>query len=246
MWHYTVAIRALEILESGALLPGNRNIPKGKPVLWFSSNPTWENSCNWEYESPVGVLTRLNQRQTQLELGGLFRFSAPLGTALIKWPDIGWMAGLSSDDCISLADWGASHGAKAMEWAGVMHQLPIKGLSFQALAGDGSHWLDMPQDAVLIRKILNAQNLDPGDFTTSHKVMTTSHHRFEEFALRMVEAMTGAECQHNFDACFEVLNVMRCDIDNTLEYFRYRGAHCDCEVMLNVIDWQKINGKEDE
>ena len=44
LWHYTPACRLPAIIKSGHIKLQTYTYENEKPVVWFSSNPNWENS----------------------------------------------------------------------------------------------------------------------------------------------------------------------------------------------------------
>ena len=46
VWHYTILDAFRSILRDGFIKPATQFVPPGeRPVVWFSSNPVWENSA---------------------------------------------------------------------------------------------------------------------------------------------------------------------------------------------------------
>ena len=54
-WHYTVGHCYQQILASGEIRPATANVPPGeRPAVWFSTNPTWEQTaCKGVIENGV-------------------------------------------------------------------------------------------------------------------------------------------------------------------------------------------------
>ena len=65
--------------------------------------------------------------------------------------------------------------------------------------------------------------------------MTPGHPRWPEFCIRMQRLDPHAGCKLTTDFAVEVLKTMGVDIAGSLQYFRWHGGECDCEIILNII-----------
>jgi hypothetical protein len=146
VWHYTTAPRTERILDSGILIPATLGIlPEEKPVLWFSSNPFWEQSACEVIEdasSPIG-LKWFSMQETCDLYGGLFRFGVPVEET-IKWPEVGKRAGLRADVRKSVMKTARQKGADPKQWYGIIGtNIPIK-IEFTQMLLDYRKWIDIP------------------------------------------------------------------------------------------------------
>ena len=74
------------------------------------------------------------------------------------------------------------------------------------------------------------------------EVMTPDQPRWQEFLnlldVEMPEQMKS--CHHDFRHTRKVLSEIgtgkHFDVEATLAYLREHGAHCDCEILLNLAD----------
>ena len=87
LWHYTPASRLQDILVSGYLRPSVEPGENEKPVVWFSSNPSWENSVI-KYgrieEQELLVLTESSMKETC----GLGRIEVKYTKNIIPWMEV--------------------------------------------------------------------------------------------------------------------------------------------------------------
>lgn len=88
LWHYTTLSCLLQIIESGFIKRATAGVPKGeKPVVWFSTNQDWENTCNKgivDYSHPHGSRRATKDEMIQM-CGGLARIGVNKITAPYNW-----------------------------------------------------------------------------------------------------------------------------------------------------------------
>lgn len=70
---------------------------------------------------------------------------------------------------------------------------------------------------------------------TTKPTLTEQHPHWNFFCLKMIEM---EECGDDTTFAKECLNLIPggVDVDATLKAFRRRGGHCDCEIILNIIE----------
>jgi len=84
LWHYTPATRLPDILVSGYLRPSIEPGENEKPVVWFSSNPSWERSVvkyGRTEEQELLFLTETSMKETI----GLGRIEVKYTENIIPW-----------------------------------------------------------------------------------------------------------------------------------------------------------------
>ena len=67
-------------------------------------------------------------------------------------------------------------------------------------------------------------------------IMTSQHPRWMDFRRRLLEACLARECNDTIEVTRELLALMGCDVDASLDYFAGQGAYCDCSVLFEVGD----------
>ena len=73
-FHYTTGYCFEKIVVDQSLKPATAFVPRNeKPILWFSSDPYWENTAN-KAIMENGNIRKLTMKETMLRGGGLIRF----------------------------------------------------------------------------------------------------------------------------------------------------------------------------
>ncbi len=123
-WHYTITPIYFEILKSGYLKPSDSYLTPGeKPVLWFSSNPFWEETASKSLKDH-GMTIHLSMEETAQKAGGLVRFAFPL-ELLVRWPRIGQQANIKSKERKILEEAGIRRGADPRQWYGTLERINV-------------------------------------------------------------------------------------------------------------------------
>lgn len=157
MWHYTTGTNALEIIRSGVLKPATAHILPGEtPILWFSANKVWEPTASKAVFDGETVI-HLSRDQTRALCGGLFRFSAPAGIVLPRWPDIGQQANMRPAIIRALTKTGRAQGANPSHWGGLFKGVPISGLQFQCFSKE-NEWVDVPAEEEWVKGLVEYLN----------------------------------------------------------------------------------------
>ena len=87
LWHYTPASQLPAIIESGHIkLPADIYENK-KPVVWFSSNPNWENSVT-KYGRIEDKDILLLTQASMIETCGLGRIEVKHTKGIIPWQEL--------------------------------------------------------------------------------------------------------------------------------------------------------------
>lgn len=112
LWHYTTRHKLGEILAAGVIQPSKAFIePAEKPVVWFSSRPTWEPTA-----TKCPLTGKLGQYVTASAQGGLARIAVAPQTAPYVFPQLPLVAGTSPATCIGLLLAGLEVGADPDQW----------------------------------------------------------------------------------------------------------------------------------
>ena len=64
-------------------------------------------------------------------------------------------------------------------------------------------------------------------------VLHHGHPRRLEFGVRMLE-FEPDKCSGGMDFAFEVLNLMRMDVPQSIEWLYEQGNCCDCDIVSNL------------
>ncbi|WP_395117723.1 hypothetical protein ACFCQI_14185 [Rhodanobacter sp. FW102-FHT14D06] len=145
VYHYTIRDCATAIINSGSILPATAGVPVGeKPVVWFSSNKTWEPTANKMILHPSGLLRSLTFPEMVKLV--LVRFAMPSDT-LLTWPQIIEATGVSDDMVTGLKRAARKQGAKPSEWFGSLSPVPVEGLVMDMYQGGAWQQVGQLQEA---------------------------------------------------------------------------------------------------
>ena len=147
-WHYTVGARLGAILASQVLRPAEHGVPQGeRPVVWFSSNPDWEQTAN-KGMIDNGAHRSLTKDETEEFAKGLFRIGVSLKTAPHNWREYQRLSGAQQKMLRGLVASAISIGANPNDWRVSFERVP----SSQWLTVEkwnGSAWVEVePSNAI--------------------------------------------------------------------------------------------------
>jgi hypothetical protein len=139
-WHYTIRDRLEMIVRSGVILPATAYVDKSeKPIVWFSTNPWWEETANKWLADPDGSIRALDMMETHAFGGGLVRIGVAPETAPHDWQALKNLSGMHSKTAAGLYSIAVGRGARPGEWWGTFDPVPQDdwiALEFF----DGSRW----------------------------------------------------------------------------------------------------------
>lgn len=159
LWHYTIGQRLIPILESGVIKQATAFISEDeKPVVWFSTNPVWEKTCNKLKQTNHGFIS-LSKEETMRLGGGLIRIEVRSEAAPYDWNDYVRLSGVDSEIANRLLVKARQSGARAHEWR----------VSFEPVKTD--NWLDI-EEWIPERKIWSS--------VTSHFLSESNSHNNTE------------------------------------------------------------------
>jgi CheY-like chemotaxis protein len=118
LWHYTVGLHIHSILADGVIRPATAYVPRDqRPVVWFSSNPNWEETANKMIKQD-GVLYALNKEETAETWGGLYRIGVLAETAPHNWENLVFLSNIPPAEARALKKVADQDGADPAEWFG--------------------------------------------------------------------------------------------------------------------------------
>ena len=137
-WHYTVGGHLQSIYAAGFIYPEPKNLmtPGGRPHVWFTSSPVWEETANkgWRVGNRVRCLTR---EETAALCGGLFRFGVgddyplhPFTRILRESKEQPWVGRGLLEIALEVGSnpvrdwWGAVHPVPCEQWKALEHFTP--------------------------------------------------------------------------------------------------------------------------
>jgi len=125
VWHYTVGNSFLGILESGAILPATAYVlPDEQPIVWFSTNPYWENTVFKGLLQADGTIRDVGMRGL-LEHGlQLLRIAVPAEVAPHNWKALRELSGMDPHVAAGLAREAKRWYANTSEWRGTFDPVP--------------------------------------------------------------------------------------------------------------------------
>lgn len=137
-WHYTIGIRLISIVNTGALLTTDVLVqPDEHPVLWFSLNPTWEPTANKAMITKEGDFVTLTKDETRQTGGALVRFGYPR-SLLLPWNELRRQANIGRKKAKGLEASGYSQGALPAHWMGSLDAIFLDDLIIEVW--DGERW----------------------------------------------------------------------------------------------------------
>jgi hypothetical protein len=140
--HYTKAFHLPSILSQG-LRPSTLFITPGeKPILWFSTNPIWENTV-----LPYGAPSLQEAHLRTLDQGGLVRIICDESVAQYRWQELKEIARIPSKIAMGLYSSAIRLGSRPGEWRGTLDVVPVA--KFIAIEFyDGEKWTSFGQMAM--------------------------------------------------------------------------------------------------
>jgi hypothetical protein len=112
LWHYTTGLKLRGILQAGEIKPSTAHLDPGeKPVVWFSSRPTWEPTA-----TKCPLPGKLGQYITARAQDGLVRICVPACAAPHSFRHLHAIAGTSPQTCVGLVLSGLEMGADPGDW----------------------------------------------------------------------------------------------------------------------------------
>ena len=126
-WHYTIAARAMDILEDGMIKPATAGvIPPERPAVWFSVHPHWEATANKRALLAGGEIIHLSTTDMFNGLAGeLWRFG--LDTRhLLPWKRLIKKARISKSEQHNLICAADLMGGKPSHWYGSIQPIDVE------------------------------------------------------------------------------------------------------------------------
>lgn len=129
-YHYTVGLRAEQILESGVIRPATARIDAQEiPVVWFSKAAFFEPTAAKLLVDPAtGKSHRASILEMQGHCGGIWRFGIARD-CLIPWPALISVARIRSSTARHLERAGHAQGALPSDWLGSLKPVLIADLA---------------------------------------------------------------------------------------------------------------------
>ncbi len=149
-YHYTVGQWIKAIIGEGIIRPATQWVPKGeRPIVWFSSNPDWEQTANKGWLQN-GVAITLTKEQTRKHAGGLFRIGVLNETAPYSWQKLRFLSKMHPAAADRLEEDARERGSNPNEWYGTFHAVTRdKWLVVEELTDEGWVSCDSPESGIL-------------------------------------------------------------------------------------------------
>ena len=121
LWHYTTGQKLQGILKAGEIRPSTSHLDAGeKPVVWFSSRPTWEPTA-----TKCSVPGKLGQLITAKAQHGLVRIAVPTSAVPYTFQYVHLVAGATPQTCAGLILAGLEMGADPNDWWFTPRPFPV-------------------------------------------------------------------------------------------------------------------------
>ena len=149
-YHYTVGQCIKAIIGEGIIRPATARVPKGeRPIVWFSSNPDWEQTANKGWLQNRVAIT-LTKEQTRERAGGLFRIGVLNETAPYSWQQLRFLSKMHPAAADRLEEVARERGSNPDEWYGTFHAVTDdKWLVVQELTDEGWVSCASPKSGIL-------------------------------------------------------------------------------------------------
>ena len=137
IYHYTKVLHLRSILAHG-LKPTDLLIAPGEtPVLWFSTNPQWENTAFCSDAPSLGEAHKLLRTY-----GGLARIGCDDSVAPVRWKELKELAHIPSKVAMCLYQSAIAVRSRPGEWRGTFAVVPVE--KFEAIeVFDGLDWVSL-------------------------------------------------------------------------------------------------------
>jgi len=127
VWHYTVGVNIIKIIECRSIRPSTEGIPKREqPAVWFSTNPDWEQTANKAFLMPDGGMRILSKNETARFCNGLFRIEVYPKAAPYNWNDFTRRSGISPKLAKGLVLVAINDGSDPETWRVSFKAVPMK------------------------------------------------------------------------------------------------------------------------
>jgi hypothetical protein len=124
-WHYTTGRHFLSIVKTGVINPATSYVPAGeKPIVWFSTNQTWESTATKARIDPDGTIIGMSMAETAEVFDGLVRIGIAAETAPYRWRELKELSGMSGRMAQHLYDRAIECGARPGDWWGTFTPVP--------------------------------------------------------------------------------------------------------------------------
>lgn len=142
VFHYTVIQHCQDIFIDGEIKVATANIPKGvKPVVWFTTNPDWEETANKPVALDDGSLGEFLNRQGMWEHGfNPIRFEVdPKKVSLRSWNNYKKNSGDSQEAIKGLEKTAKQVGSDPKQWLVSYENVPMDAV-IGVSSWDGEKW----------------------------------------------------------------------------------------------------------
>lgn len=127
VYHYTVGGNFKRILASGVILPATAGVlPPERPIVWFSTNPLWENTVVKGIPVVGGGYVDMGWAELNRYGIPLIRIGVALETAPLRWRDLREESHMRSAIASALVRVAKRSFAQPGEWRGTFDPVPAK------------------------------------------------------------------------------------------------------------------------
>ncbi len=148
LWHYTATRRLAKIIESRKIMATSMGIePMEHPVVWFSSNPDFEQSARNEIRDKDNGSARPEATREEMFRAGFPPVRIEINTSKVRvldWEGYKKMSGISEEAALGLEKAGVEKGAEPSEWYVSFESVPLAGgCRFPIEIWNGRQWIDI-------------------------------------------------------------------------------------------------------
>jgi hypothetical protein len=130
VYHYTVECNFKKILASGVILPATAGVlPPERPIVWFSTNPLWENTVKKGIPfKEDGFFFVETMGWAEFNSCGipLYRIGVARETAPLRWRDLRELSLMWPTYASALVRVAKMEYAQSGEWRGTFDPVPVE------------------------------------------------------------------------------------------------------------------------
>jgi hypothetical protein len=142
VWHYTVYEYLGRIVESGEIRPSSIVTEGERPVVWFTSNPDWEETANKMIQNvDTGEMHFGTREETQKIGGALIRIQVKPSAAPLSWAQFRELSGVSEKTAKALEKSARKYGSDPNQWRMSFEPVPVsEWIQVEAFHEDEEEW----------------------------------------------------------------------------------------------------------
>lgn len=150
VWYYSFGNHLDTLRRAGVLTATGELVHHhGKPAVWFSAHPVWEQAANRTYRDELGIDHPLNKEQLHQLGGGLIRIGVTVDEKLLRWDRYKEVSGITPKEARALYQAALARGSRPGDWYASLEPVPAE--RWAAIEfWDGMQWQPTPPAQVFV------------------------------------------------------------------------------------------------